>query len=371
MRSGVTPSKLFMTADAVGGVFNYALDLAAGLAGHNVETTLAMLGPPMTESQRAAAQATSGVTLIETGLPVDWLAPDADSVVEAAAAVAELAGRAKADVVQLNTPALAVASYHAPVAAVVHSCLASWWACVKGTGLPDDFLWRTELFARGLRAADIVICPSATFAHTVAALYGCAAIAVHNGRSSANIPTIRSEPAAAAFTAGRLWDEGKNVATLDAAAGLMNVPFYAAGPLRGPNGARLAVDHIKHLGVLSETELRAYLARRPIFACASLYEPFGLAVLEAAQAGCALVLSDMAAFRELWQDAAIFVPAKEPHSFAAAIARLAANPSLRRALGAAARARAQNYTIEAMAQRMLQIYSALLGVKVAPGAAAA
>ena len=37
------------------------------------------------------------------------------------------------------------------------------------------------------------------------------------------------------------------------------------------------------------------------------FEPFGLAVLEAARAGCALVLSDIATFRELWDGAALFV----------------------------------------------------------------
>jgi hypothetical protein len=35
-------------------------------------------------------------------------------------------------------------------------------------------------------------------------------------------------------------------------------------------------------------------------------EPFGLAVLEAAQAGCPLVLSDLPGFRELWDGAALF-----------------------------------------------------------------
>ena len=39
------PTRLLMTADAVGGVWTYALDLAAGLAPFGVETTLAVLGP--------------------------------------------------------------------------------------------------------------------------------------------------------------------------------------------------------------------------------------------------------------------------------------------------------------------------------------
>ena len=40
------------------------------------------------------------------------------------------------------------------------------------------------------------------------------------------------------------------------------------------------------------------------------YEPFGLAVLEAAQAGMRLVLSDIPSFRELWDGAATFVASR-------------------------------------------------------------
>ncbi len=48
-------------------------------------------------------------------------------------------------------------------------------------------------------------------------------------------------------------------------------------------------------------------AAATVFASMARYEPFGLAVLEAAQAGMRLVLSDIPTFRELWDGAAIFV----------------------------------------------------------------
>ena len=43
-----------------------------------------------------------------------------------------------------------------------------------------------------------------------------------------------------AFTAGRLWDKGKNVPTLDRAAELLAIPFYAAGAEQGPSGVTFA-----------------------------------------------------------------------------------------------------------------------------------
>ena len=52
---GRRPLRLLMTADAVGGVWTYALDLAGALAAHGVETTLAVLGPA--PSAQALSQA--------------------------------------------------------------------------------------------------------------------------------------------------------------------------------------------------------------------------------------------------------------------------------------------------------------------------
>jgi glycosyltransferase involved in cell wall biosynthesis len=371
MRTCLTHLRLFMTADAAGGVFQYALDLAAGLAAAGVEITLAIFGPAMNASQRGQTRALRGVRVIETGLAIEWLATSEADVIRAAAAAADLACSCRADAVHLNSPALAIARYDVPAVAVAHSCLASWWAAVKGTALPEDFRWRTAFFSRGLEAANLVVCPSLAFARVLNAIYGRTAVAVHNGRSSEGAGAGLAAPAPFAFTAGRLWDEGKDVATLDAAAGLTNVPLYAAGAEEGPNGARIELRHAQALGMLSEADLRAQLARRPIFACASLYEPFGLSVLEAAQAGCALVLSGIPTFRELWQGTALFAAVREPHCFARAIARLQADPPLRAALGRAAQARAKAYSAEAMTQRMLGIYSALLGLREARRGAAA
>ena len=108
------------------------------------------------------------------------------------------------------------------------------------------------------------------------------------------------------LTAGRLWDEGKNVAALDRAAEHLPFKICAAGPLTGPNGASVEFDRLDWLGILDAAGLQDMMARTAVFVSPALYEPFGLAVLEAAQAGCALVLSDIPTFRELWDGAALF-----------------------------------------------------------------
>jgi glycosyltransferase involved in cell wall biosynthesis len=196
-----------------------------------------------------------------------------------------------------------------------------------------------------------------SFAAETTRIYGASAIPVHNGRtplSSRDIPQGQF-----VFTAGRLWDEGKNVATLDAAAARLEVPFQAAGPISGPNGATARFANVDVLGALNQTRLAALYSARPIYASAALYEPFGLSVLEAAQAGCALVLSDIPTHREMWGGAAIFVPARQQEAFATAIDDLLRDPDERQQLGSLAAARARQYTPSRMARSMSDIYAQL------------
>ncbi|MBD0271625.1 MAG: glycosyltransferase family 4 protein, partial [Acetobacteraceae bacterium] len=302
-----------MTADAVGGVWTYALDLAGGLAALGFDATLAVLGPAPKEDQADAARAVPGLRLLPTGLPLDWLADRPEEVEAAAAALAALATETAADVVHLHSPALAAGKgFPVPVVASCHSCVGTWWEAVRGGPLPPDFAWRARLVGRGCGNADALAAPTSAFATATARFYGLPEPprVVRNGRRRPS-PLARSGTAPFAFTAGRLWDEGKNLRALDRAAARLagSVPVLAAGPTEGPGGARAALGHVRALGRLGEGEVARRLAEGPVFVSVALYEPFGLAVLEAAQAGCALVLSDIPTFRELWDGAAEFVPA--------------------------------------------------------------
>src|SRR5438309_2060586 len=61
-------------------------------------------------------------------------------------------------------------------------------------------------------------------------------IVIHNGRSPPDEARTRTRDIRV-LTAGRLWDEGKNIATLDRAAARLPFKVCAAGPVLGPNGA--------------------------------------------------------------------------------------------------------------------------------------
>jgi glycosyltransferase involved in cell wall biosynthesis len=284
--------------------------------------------------------------------------------IEAAArTVADLAQTVGADLVHLNSPILATAgNYPAPLLGVCHSCLPTWWRAVKAGPMPEDFRWRGGLLRRGMSACDALVAPSAAFGQATAEAHGAPLPAVvHNGRRPAPQAALAAEAGeAAVFTSGRLWDEGKNVGVLDAAAAMTALPLRAAGPLHEPLGSgRARFENLQPLGELGSSGVREQLAAHRIYASAALYEPFGLGVLEAAQAGCALVLSDIPTFRELWEGTALFVRADAPAAFAAAFDRLTADPDLAVHLGEAARTRAGRYTVHAMTAGTLDLYRRL------------
>lgn len=369
-----------MTADAVGGVWTYALDLARGLGREGAATVLAVMGPGLDDAKRREAVTVPGLALVETGLPLDWLAKDEASIVAAGRWVADLARTNDIDLVHLNGPALAAeAAFSQPVIGLCHSCVATWWAAMRDAPMPEDFRWRTDLVRRGYAACDALIAPSAAFAAATATAYGLRTppVGVYNGRSPrhplpagerAPAPGSFTQSAPFVFTAGRLWDDGKNITTLDRVAARLDLPVRAAGPILGPNGAEIRLGSIEALGSLAPDEIAEILTDRPIFVSLAHYEPFGLAVLEAAQAGCALVLSDIATFRELWEGAAIFVAPDDEAGVADAIRRLAADPAQRAERGEAARSRATRYTVDAMTAGTLGIYRRVLAGRTAAAA---
>src|SRR4051794_35678021 len=90
-RSGPRPwqqrrhrTRVLMSTDAVGGVWNVSLDLAAGLHSHHIDVALAVLGPAPSAEQRRAAEE-SGVHLEHAPYRLEWM-PDPWAGVEASSA---------------------------------------------------------------------------------------------------------------------------------------------------------------------------------------------------------------------------------------------------------------------------------------------
>jgi glycosyltransferase involved in cell wall biosynthesis/ribosomal protein S18 acetylase RimI-like enzyme len=116
-------------------------------------------------------------------------------------------------------------------------------------------------------------------------------------------------------------------------------------------------------------DVRDLLAVMDVFVLASWREGMPRSAIEAAAMGKALVLTDIRGCREVARNAreALLVPPRDPAALARAIARLAADPALRRRLAAAARSRALERFSEAeVAERVVDHYRRLTGVPRTP-----
>jgi hypothetical protein len=136
----VSPLRLLLVTDAVGGVWVYSLELAKALRPLGIDTILLVVGPSPTADQ---LQEASEFRLIDSGLPLEWLDTSPCEVRRAAQVIAEIANRERANIVQVSSAALlADVAFTQPTVVVQHSCVASWWAATKGTPLPPEFGWR-------------------------------------------------------------------------------------------------------------------------------------------------------------------------------------------------------------------------------------
>jgi glycosyltransferase involved in cell wall biosynthesis len=147
----------------------------------------------------------------------------------------------------------------------------------------------------------------------------------------------------------------KNLAALDMAAEGLAWPVVVAGDLGDCDAPQNALS----TGVLDSASLAGLRRAAPIYAAPSFYEPFGLGILEAARDGCALVLGDIPALRELWEEAAIFVDPRDPEGLREVLACLIDAPQLRGDLAARARSRAAEYSIERTAGAYRNLYQRL------------
>ncbi|HYG85149.1 MAG TPA: glycosyltransferase family 4 protein [Azospirillum sp.] len=349
-----------MTADAIGGIWDYALELSQALARSGVSVSLAVMGGGLDERRRAAALRIPGLTLDEAPFRLEWMPDPDEDLLRAGDWLMELERRIKPDVVHVNGYAHAALPFREPVLCVGHSCVLSWWQGVHGDLPPRDWDRYAERVADGLRIADLVVAPTRIMLDGLDELYGplTRTRVIRNGRDPAQYRPLPKQPFV--LSAGRMWDKAKNIETLDSAAPHLDWPVLVAGDAHGPDGSHAQPQHVRCLGLLPSEELARIYGRASIFALPARYEPFGLTALEAALAGCALVLGDIATLRELWDGVAVFVDPDDGKGLGDALNRLAEDPVHCRDLGTLARRRAHDYTAARMGRGYRLAYADLL-----------
>lgn len=367
MRADVRPRRILMTADCVGGVWSYATDLARALKDRGIEVTLAVMGPTPRADRRALA-ADVGVEVVEAPFRLEWMDRPWDDVDRAGEWLLSLADRLDPDVVHLNGFCHAALPWDAPVIVVGHSCVRTWWRGVHGESPAAEWDVYTERVTEGVRAAAMLISPTRALLDGLEAEYGpaaCTRVIANGSRAASAPPPPLCTKQPLVFSAGRLWDEAKNISSVCAAAGGVSWQTSVAGHTDGPFGKFCASGAARLLGDLSATEIADWYRRASIYALPARYEPFGLSVLEAAAAGCALVLGDIRSLRENWSGAATFVPADNRRALVRAIDELVRDPGLLASMSALARERAERFTVDRMADDYLDAYNGLFAPAVA------
>jgi glycogen synthase len=360
-------TRVLMTADTVGGVWTYACELVAAMAAHGVEVTLAAMGGALSPGQARRAAALGNLDVVEGRFALEWMPDPWDDVDAAGVWLLDLAARVAPDVVQINGYAHAVLPFTAPVVVVAHSCVWTWMRAVHHRDPGPVWAEYRRRVAAGLAAADVVVAPTAAILRGVLEAYGVRA----HGRVIPNACNAEAwRPGAKApivLSAGRLWDDAKGFAELAACAPRVTWPIVVAGAIT-PAGVLAAArpGGVHMLGELAPDALAAWMARASIYALPARYEPFGLSVLEAALAGCALVLGDVPTLREVWDDTAVYVPPGDPDALGFALNALIRDPLARGGRAAQSRARALGLSPARMAAAYRALYDEAIARRQAP-----
>ena len=355
------PAKVLMTVDAVVGVWTYALSLCRGLAARGWKVTLVSFGEPASEAQRAEVAELDGIDLVETRYKLEWMPDPWAEVDQAGRLLQEIVQAEMPALVHLNGYAHAALPWPVPVVVVAHSCVFTWWQAVHGCWPPQEEYGEYGRRVRaGLDGANAVVAPTRAMLASLQEAYrwpGKGTV-IPNGIAASDVGPLPKRALIA--SAGRLWDPAKGIGVLEQIAPELLWPLVVAGAGRETGGTETRVSNLRLLGKLSRRETRALFAGASIFAAPVRYEPFGLAILEAAEAGCALVLGDLASLRENWDGAAEFADPQDPEAWRDALNGLARDEARRRRLASLAAQRAQRFPNSRMVDRYVNLYQSLL-----------
>jgi glycosyltransferase involved in cell wall biosynthesis len=228
---------------------------------------------------------------------------------------------------------------------------------------------RLALIRRAFRRADVVLAVSAASASALEDAFGAEGIvivpnAVPLVERGADAGAGGGEPLAVYLGGFANPVKGGDV-MLDALRQLVAAaPRYVlAGPGEPPDGALPGPPPaVEWRGWVEEAEKAALLREAQVFVLASTSEGLPMALLEAMSYGLAIVATAVGGVPDVVADGeqALVVAPGDADALAAALSRLGADAELRSRLGAAALARSADFSPDAVAERIAEVYRALL-----------
>jgi glycogen(starch) synthase len=354
--------RVLMTTDAVGGVWTFTRELATGLLQHGCAVALVSLGASPNAEQSEWVQQThqqwsANFQCELTDIPLEWMDDNADAYRSAKELLERIAVDFSADVVHSNQFCFGALSCEVPIVITAHSDILSWADACRGARL-ESSRWLSQyltLVRNGLSGAAAIVAPTSWMISALESHFDLPLnrAVIPNGRKIAGASFSSSPRLLQAVTAGRLWDEAKNVRLL----GEIDspIPLLVAGTDRNRTStAPEARGQVLYLGAMEEHALHALFRESSIYLCPSKYEPFGLAALEAALCGCAVLANDIPSLQEVWGEGALYFQDKD--SLGSLLDRVCGDPAYLEAARRRSIRRAATYSAGAMTERYLDLF---------------
>lgn len=358
--------RILVTADALGGVWTYTRELVTELSQRGVEVVLVSFGGIPTRQQTRWMNGLAGLDYRPTAFKLEWMQDSEADLAASADYLEAVVCETSPDLLHFNQFYYGALECGVPRIVVAHSDVVSWWMAVHQQEPPDSawMRWYREIVTRGIEVATVVVAPSQWMLNQVPRYYvqPQAGRVIYNGRTYKLFnPHLTKDDLV--VTVGRQWDQGKNAPLLLQRE--MPAPVCIAGSDRHPESQGHAFNGIRRVGVCFEPQqdedrLSALLAKAGIYVATSCYEPFGLAPVEAALSGCAIVASDIPPLRELWGEAAIFFHNKDADSLYEVLERLVKDSGLRQSYGNLALDHARkNFSASNMVDDYMALYESM------------
>lgn len=348
--------RVLMTTDTVGGVWTFSQELACGLLERDCCVLLVSFGRAASASQRKqcdemARRFGRHFRYVASEIPLEWMEDNAEAFSRGAALLEREAAVFAPDVIHSNQFCFGALGVEAARVVTAHSDVLSWAKACRKEPLADTE-WLRNYVAQvqaGLSAADAVAAPTEWMMNALEENFDLPELrrVIPNGRS---VPQSFNRPRELrAVAAGRLWDEAKGISLLGKIES--PIPIAVAGEDRFEMAeAGRELGRVQVLGNLSQLEMMELFKDSSIYICPSVYEPFGLAALEAARCGCAVVARDMGSLREVWGDGALYFDSGE--SLTGILEELAGDPELLKE----ARRRSFAHSLYFSRDRMVDMY---------------
>jgi len=131
--------------------------------------------------------------------------------------------------------------------------------------------------------------------------------------------------------------------------------YWTEGDMKDYCEKNMKKNNIKNINYIQHEDLPKLYSGAELFLSPSLYEGFGLPLVEAMACGCAVVTSNVSSMPEVVGNSGVLVDPKNSISISKAIEKILCNNNLKKHLREKAEARAKKFSWKSFAKNIFDI----------------